>query len=146
MPRVEFERSPKLCFRIGDERFCLLLSEVREVALLGPLSRVPLAAAPVLGVMNLRGRIVLVLDLGLLLGRRTARQGSGTERLIVLDEGKRDLGLLVSEVVQISHLAPPVENGTGQPLEPSPGDLDARELAAKIASLLGGPAIALESK
>jgi chemotaxis signal transduction protein len=130
--------APQLYFRLSSEIFGLPLSDVREVALPGSLSRVPLAAAAVLGVMNLRGRIVLVVDLGLLLGLAAAGRGGVAERIVVLDEGRRDLGLLVSEVVEISNLAAPVGDPTEEgsaPVEPLAGGA----LVARVGALLKGP-------
>lgn len=136
--------TPQLCFRLGGELCGLPLSDVREVALLGPLSRVPLAAAAVLGVMNLRGRIVLVVDLGLLLGRPAAGRGGVAERLVVLDEGRRDLGLLVSEVVEIAHLAAPTSDPvawTSDPVEPLAGGA----IIVQVSALLEGSSSRVET-
>src|SRR5580698_3136262 len=94
---------PQLMFRVGEAVFGIALSDIREVALPGPVSRIPKAAKALLGVMNLRGRIVVVADMGLLLGRGPSGLGGATERLLVLDEGRRDLGLLVSEVLLIAN-------------------------------------------
>jgi purine-binding chemotaxis protein CheW len=47
-------------------------------------------------VMNLRGRVVTVVELGALLG--LARGPSPLQRVVLLDRGRRDLGLLVTDV------------------------------------------------
>ena len=127
--------APLLFFRVGEETFSVPLAAIREVALPGLLSRIPRAPPALPGVMNLRGRIVVVVDMGLLLRERTAWGGRGTERLLVLDEGRRDLGLLVTEVLLIANL------GSGdQEQEPHPRpvqELNKEALVAKIGSLLG---------
>jgi hypothetical protein len=73
--------------------------------------------------------------MGLLLRRRTAWSGRGTERLLVLDEGRRDLGLLVSEVLLIANL------GSSEPEQepyPEPVERFTKEsLVEKIGSLFG---------
>ncbi len=89
-------------FRVGQERFALPLAGVREVVVPGILSRIPRAPEALRGVMNLRGRVVTVVDLGLLLGGE--RVTDKAARLLVLDIGRRDLGLLVSQVQTIGSL------------------------------------------
>jgi chemotaxis signal transduction protein len=132
---AEAQADPQLMFRVGEAVYGIALSAIREVALPGPLSRIPNAAGAVLGVMNLRGRIVVVADLGLLLGQRPSGLGGAAERLLVLDEGRRDLGLLVSEVLLIVNLG-----GVGGK-EEAPG-IEATEtftgeaLAARVSTLL----------
>jgi purine-binding chemotaxis protein CheW len=84
-------------FRLEKERFALPLAAVREVVV-PPLaySRVPRAPDAVRGVMNLRGRVVTVVELAPLIELSEAT-GAG-QKIILLDRGRRDLGLLVTEV------------------------------------------------
>jgi chemotaxis signal transduction protein len=107
--------APLLFFRVGDETFSVPLAAIREVALPGILSRIPKAPPALPGVMNLRGRIVMVVDAGLLLRGKSAWTGKGTERLLVLDEGRRDVGLLVSEVLLIANLGAGEEEAAPHP-------------------------------
>ena len=91
-------------FSVGGERCGLPLQSVREVVLAPQaFTRVPRAPEVVAGVMNLRGRVVLVVKLGGRLG--TAAPGTpATERVLLLDRGRRDLGLLVTAVEGIEPL------------------------------------------
>jgi chemotaxis signal transduction protein len=127
--------SPQLMFRVGEAVYAIPLSSIREVALPGPLSRIPNAAGPLLGVMNLRGRIVVVADMGLLLGVEPSRLGGAAERLLVLDEGRRDLGLLVSEVLLIANLGGLGEEEEGPKIEAAE-TFTGEGLAARVANLL----------
>ena len=54
---------------VGQERYTLSLDAVREVVAAPVVSAVPVAPDGLLGVMNLRGDVVPVLDTGRLLGR-----------------------------------------------------------------------------
>jgi len=58
--------------------------------------RVPRAPAAVLGVVNLRGRVVTVVDFALLLD--LPRPGQPQRKLILLERGRRDLALSVTDV------------------------------------------------
>ncbi len=91
-------------FRLEKDRYALPLASIREVVV-APESwtRVPRAPRAVKGVMNLRGRVVPVIDLRELLdvpGPATP----GPARVVLLDRGRRELGLLISEVDGIESL------------------------------------------
>jgi purine-binding chemotaxis protein CheW len=87
----------------GGQRYALPLSAVRLVTELSPLSRVPRAPPPLLGVVNHAGRVACVVDMGPLVGlkARPARPGG---RVVLLQRPRGDLGLYVSEVHGIEQL------------------------------------------
>ncbi len=89
-------------FRIERERYALPLAAVREVVVAPEtLVPVPRSGPLVRGVMNLRGRVVPVVDLAAVLAVKSA---SPMPKIVLLDRGRRDLGLLVSEVEGIESL------------------------------------------
>ena len=57
-------------FRSGRERFCLPVLDVEEVLEWPLVTKLPLAPAYVLGIFNLRGAIVPLIDIALTEGRR----------------------------------------------------------------------------
>jgi len=57
-------------FRAGRERFCLSVLEVEEVVDWPIVTRIPLAPAFLMGVFNLRGTIVPLMDIAFTEGRR----------------------------------------------------------------------------
>jgi len=66
-------RSPErqyCVFRAGRERFCLSVLEVEEVVDWPLVTRIPLAPAFLMGVFNLRGTIVPLIDIAFTEGRR----------------------------------------------------------------------------
>lgn len=84
-------------FRLEKERYALPLAAVREVVVPPDrFTRVPRSPPPVTGVMNLRGRVVTVIELGKLLGLTSTAMPN--QKVVLLDRGRRDLGLLVTEV------------------------------------------------
>jgi purine-binding chemotaxis protein CheW len=92
--------------RAGGERFALPLDSVREVVIpQPPFARVPRAAAAVRGVMNLRGRVVAVVDLGALLGLGEEPLQAGRGQVVILDRDRRALGLLVGQVLGVEAVA-----------------------------------------
>src|SRR5437660_2780146 len=57
-------------FRAGRERFCLSVLDVEEVVEWPNLTRVPLSPTFLMGIFNLRGSIVPVVDIAFMDGRR----------------------------------------------------------------------------
>jgi purine-binding chemotaxis protein CheW len=85
-------------FRLERDRYALPLSAVREVVVAPEhYTRVPRAPPSVKGVMNLRGRVVPVVDLKALLAVTTPSAAPLT-KVVLLDRGRRELGLLVTDV------------------------------------------------
>jgi twitching motility protein PilI len=85
-------------FRIGDEQFVASREQVREVLMLpDSMSRVPGAKRWLLGIANLRGHLLPLVDLKLLLGSgRTALRR--TTRVISVNHREIPAGLVVDEV------------------------------------------------
>ena len=102
-------------FRLGRDRYALPLSAIRQVQVApGRYTRVPRAPASVRGVINLSGRVVPVIDLGMLL--EVHHSGERLERLILLELGRRDLGLLVTYIDGIESIEKLSNPSRGSPL------------------------------
>ncbi|TWI02803.1 purine-binding chemotaxis protein CheW [Luteimonas cucumeris] len=95
-----------LRLRCDRQHYALELLKIQEVIRPGLL--LPLRGAPrhMLGVMNLRGHVVPVMDLGLYLGREPCREDAGT-RIVVLEENGDVLGLRVSAVEDVTKINDP---------------------------------------
>ena len=102
-----------IVFRLDKERFALPLSAIREV-LVPPWqwTRVPRAPPAVRGVINLRGRVVTVVELHRLFN--VVEAGAPCEKIVLLDRGRRDLGLLVSDVDGIESIEK-ISHAPGKP-------------------------------
>ena len=87
-----------LTVRVGEARFALDVTGVREVLRECAVFPAPLAGSPVAGIMNLRGDVVTVLDLGALL--ETGESASGARTVMVRD-GEEVVGLQVDEVFDV---------------------------------------------
>jgi purine-binding chemotaxis protein CheW len=92
-------------FRVVAERYALPLGAVREVVLpRPPFARVPRVSEAVHGVMNLRGRVVVVVDLAALVGLPRQPLQDGVGQVLILDQGKRAVGLLIGGVQGVEDL------------------------------------------
>ena len=92
----ETQRREILVFEVGGRRYGLPASEVRELLRAVTILPLPMAPADVEGVINLRGRVVTVVELRQLLGLPDGPTPPG--RVVLLDRGRKDLGLLVTDV------------------------------------------------
>lgn len=92
--------------RVGTERYALPAEHVPEVATMGELTRVPGAPARLLGVRNLRGEVLPVVDLARALGVHDAGEPT---RVVVAESGDLRAGLAVEAVEDVGELPDFVE-------------------------------------
>jgi purine-binding chemotaxis protein CheW len=90
-------------FRIGDETFGVRISHVREIVRVPEITAVPNAPDYMEGVINLRGKIIPVMDLRKRFGERDV-QSDKKNRILVVELESKLVGLIVksaSEVIKI---------------------------------------------
>ncbi len=94
-----------VAFCIGEQEFCIAMNLTRELR--GWIPTTPLANSPdyILGVINLRGIILPVLDMAKRLGLSTCTPGERHVIIVVQFEG-RSFGLLVEAVSDILKVSP----------------------------------------
>ena len=92
--------------RVGVETYALPVECVLEVGQLGDVDRLPGSGAAVLGVFNLRGRVLPTFDLATAFGIR--REGRPSH-LVVTESDGRLAGLAVDDVLDVAPLEGPVQ-------------------------------------
>lgn len=109
---------PRLCtFTLGDALYGLEVHRVQEVLRPREATRVPLARANIRGLINLRGQIVMAVDLRLCLGLAPAPEGRPPMNLVLrTDDGP--VSFLVDAAqdvvdVDLSTFEPPPANLVG---------------------------------
>ncbi len=97
---------PVLCllFRSAGERYAVKAQDVLKVIGHSRLCRLPRLPKAILGITHHRGRIVTVFDASVLLLAGPVRPKTDSARVLVLDRGARNLGLLVDAVDEIQTL------------------------------------------
>jgi purine-binding chemotaxis protein CheW len=93
--------------RAADEQYALPVEAALEVAELGDVTPVPGARASIIGVRNLRGQVIPVVDLARMLD--VPRDGA-PQRVVIAEDGGRKAGLAVDEVIGVEALPPPSED------------------------------------
>jgi purine-binding chemotaxis protein CheW len=100
---VEPERM--VLFVVDGHRFGIPIDRIREIIPSRPYTPLPGSGAHVCGLINLRGRIVTVLDLGARLNLPPARSHPDHSIVIVEHQGKL-VGMAVEEVARIASVDP----------------------------------------
>ena len=90
-------------FRLAGELFALPVTAAQEILRVSTITRVPHAPHTVRGIINMRGRVVPVVDFRVRLGLPTADVGP-KNRILITSTRNRLLGLLVDEVEQVLSL------------------------------------------
>ena len=111
--RARREETPFLIFSLGPERYGMALKDLAEVAPFRAVAPLPQAPAGLLGVMNLRGVVLSVMDLAALLGLPVAADRPAGFVLVTRGDAF-SLGFRVDEVTDIRRIA---SDGMSRPSE-----------------------------
>lgn len=87
-------------FRLDQEEYGVDINSVQEIIRGGGITRVPGAPPHVSGVINLRGRIIPVVDLRRRFSRPEVEENE-EQRIVVVELGEKRLGMLVDSVRQV---------------------------------------------
>lgn len=88
------------CFYVGSALCGIDINVIQEMNRQMAMTRVPQAVQYVLGIMNLRGRIVTIIDLGRKLGMAPSRR-TETSRIIIVNSREENIGFLVDRVSDV---------------------------------------------
>src|SRR4030067_2138392 len=96
---------------IGTEEFGVEIMNVQEIIRMTNITKIPQASGYVKGIINLRGRIIVVINLNVIMGMESKEQNENT-RIIVADIGDTVMGVIVDSVsavisLQQSSVEPP---------------------------------------
>jgi purine-binding chemotaxis protein CheW len=92
-------------FIVGEAVFALDAAGVQEVIRVTTITPVPHAPPEVVGVINLRGKIVTLLDAGLILASAPALRNRESRIFLIEDKGEF-IGLLVDQVGEVIESEP----------------------------------------
>jgi len=92
-------------FYLKDALCGIALSSVQEINKPPVLTVVPQSPDYVLGIINLRGKIVTVIDTGILLGLTPARK-SGDRKIIIVNADEEYIGLMVDRIGNVITVEP----------------------------------------
>ena len=89
-----------IAFRLHDQEFCVKTTTVREIRGWAPSTPIPHAPADVIGVMNLRGSVIPIIDLSYKLGMKST-VANERSAIVVTEVHNMVIGMLVDRVSDI---------------------------------------------
>ncbi|WP_183728513.1 MULTISPECIES: chemotaxis protein CheW [unclassified Rhizobium] len=92
--------SELIAFRVGDQEFCVNIMSVREIRGWTPATAMPHSPSHMIGVINLRGAVLPIVDLSGRLGMKPT-DPSARHVIIVAQVRRKVVGLLVDAVSDI---------------------------------------------
>lgn len=90
-------------FKLADELYGINVMQVKEVLRLTEIAPVPGAAPYILGIINLRGNVITVVDTRTLFGLQRT-ENSDDSRIIVIELDDQVIGMLVDSVAEVIYL------------------------------------------
>ncbi len=96
-----------LSFNIKDELFAFDTDTVRNILEMGKITRVPNTKEYLVGVINLHGNIIPVVDLRNIMGVKNIKNTKDTVIIVVSNDGRTDslIGLIVDGVKEVYSLS-----------------------------------------
>lgn len=116
--RIDAEKEYQFsCFYLGDTLYGYDIDLVQEVNDQLDLTRVPLAPDYVLGIMNLRGQIITVIDQQKKIGLKSSVI-TNKSRVLIIKSGSEYIGLLADRIAEVTtctakEIAKPPSNVNG---------------------------------
>ncbi len=106
-------------FRLDEEKYGINVMAVQEVLKVTEITQVPGAPEFVLGIINLRGNVVTVIDARTRFGLDYREPDDGS-RIVIMEVGDKEVGIFVDSVAEVVYMraseiepAPAVGNGEG---------------------------------
>ncbi len=90
-------------FNIGTEEFGVEIMNVQEIIRMTNITKIPQASGYVKGIINLRGKIIVVINLNVIMGMESKENNENT-RIIVADIGETVMGFIVDSVSEVIRL------------------------------------------
>lgn len=89
-----------LAFSLGGENYCVSVSQAKEVIELSDITRVPNTPEFIIGIINLRGEIVTILDIRYFFGLSNQERAKDV-RILITDITGSYVGVLVDKIKDI---------------------------------------------
>ncbi|MCX5665654.1 MAG: chemotaxis protein CheW [Candidatus Omnitrophica bacterium] len=107
-----------LSFRLGTEHYCIHITDAKEVFKPASITRIPNTPAFIVGITNLHGAAIPLIDIRYFLGLHQKEGLAGT-KVIVTDVGHNIIGIMVDDVdealdIEEASIQPPLATIKGK--------------------------------
>lgn len=99
---MDTESAQYVVFRLGKEEYGFDVSVVREINNMEEVAKVHRSASHIEGVINLRGKLLTVVNLRKRFGMEPNPATEGNQRIVVVDAADAPVGFLVDEVIEVA--------------------------------------------
>jgi purine-binding chemotaxis protein CheW len=99
---LDTESAQYVVFRLGKEEYGFDVRVVREINNMEEVAKVHRSASHIEGVINLRGKLLTVVNLRKRFGMEPNPAAEGNQRIVVVDAADAPVGFLVDEVMEVA--------------------------------------------
>lgn len=104
IPMMESESKQYVVFKLGHEEYGFDVANVREIQSIEQITAVHGSARYIEGVMNLRGKLVTIIDMRKRFGMAPPTEKTDT-KIVVIDAPDAPVGFIVDEVTEVVHIS-----------------------------------------
>lgn len=90
-------------FRVGNEEYAIPIEQVKEIINYVPVTQLPGAPACFSGIIDVRGKIVPVVNFAVTLGLIAKQE---TKQIVIVEADGKDIGLTVDMVTEVIQAVP----------------------------------------
>ncbi|WP_238948969.1 chemotaxis protein CheW [Clostridium sp. YIM B02569] len=90
-------------FHIGKERYAVTIEQVNEIIGYVAPTKIPLSREYILGVINLRGRIIPIINLGQKICIKNEKRND-EQKIIIIEDSEGAFGAIVDEVEDVTRI------------------------------------------
>ena len=113
-------------FKLGGEEFGVDIFSVKEIIRMSLMTRVPNAPKFVVGVVNMRGKVVPIIDLCLRFGLPLTGISNEDRKIIVIEFENKTVGFLVDSVKEVTNIS----KSSAEPPPPMVSGIDSDYITA----------------
>jgi purine-binding chemotaxis protein CheW len=124
MPAISSNNQQLVVFSLASEEYGVAITQVQEIIRQPDITRIPGMPVFIEGVINLRGRIIPVIDLRKRFGLEQ-KDASDKTRVVVADANAQTIGLVVDSVSEVVNLP----KDQVDPIPPTIASIDAEYLS-----------------
>lgn len=92
-------------FKLGDEEFGVDIFAVKEIIRMPSMTRVPNSPPFVVGVINMRGKVIPIIDLCIRFGLPITMNQNRERKIIVIEHENKIVGFLVDVVHEVAKIS-----------------------------------------
>ncbi|WP_018145733.1 MULTISPECIES: chemotaxis protein CheW [Thioalkalivibrio] len=99
------DTAPYVTFSLAEETYAIDVLQVQEVLKVTEIAPVPGVPDYILGIINLRGNVVTVIDARRRMGLDD-RESDEASRIVIIDVDNQNVGILVDSVSEVVRISP----------------------------------------